>query len=332
MMALPASSVRLAVRLVIVLAAAGLVLVSASAAGGGRSGYDSSQLIAFTRADGIYAMRADGTGVRLLRRGGATVGAFGLAWSSDGRRLAFSNGRAIWTIRADGTGLVSLLTATQISASGVGEPSWAPLGGRIALTAVRPEQQGDIWMVNADGTNAHRLQRTPNRSEYQLDWSPYGNRIAFTDVNGYFLHLYVMDTSGKHVRALNPGWLFQAGMAHWRPQGNQLAFMGWASPTFGSDSDSGTLRDADIWVTDTRGRASQRLTHDTVVDSSPAWSFDGSKIVFVRGGNPDWVFVPPQKRSTAEIYVMNADGTGITRLTHNKVGEGSPAWQPIPTS
>ena len=30
------------------------------------------------------------------------------------------------------------------------------------------------------------------------------------------------------------------------------------------------------------------------------------------------------------IYVMNADGTGVTRLTHNGVAEASPAWQPIP--
>ena len=30
-----------------------------------------------------------------------------------------------------------------------------------------------------------------------------------------------------------------------------------------------------------------------------------------------------------EIYVMNADGTGVTRLTHNQVAEASPAWQPV---
>jgi hypothetical protein len=32
------------------------------------------------------------------------------------------------------------------------------------------------------------------------------------------------------------------------------------------------------------------------------------------------------------IYVMNADRTGVTRLTHNQVEEGSPAWQPVACS
>ncbi len=61
-------------------------------------------------------------------------------------------------------------------------------------------------------------------------------------------------------------------------------------------------------------------------DSSPAWSPDGGKIVFLRGrGN---FLLSPGERSAAEIYVMNADGSGVTRLTHDRFGEGSPAWQP----
>jgi Tol biopolymer transport system component len=52
-------------------------------------------------------------------------------------------------------------------------------------------------------------------------------------------------------------------------------------------------------------------------DGSPAWSPDGRRIAFYseRDGN-------------AEIYVMNADGTGATRLTRTKADEGYPAWSP----
>ena len=39
----------------------------------------------------------------------------------------------------------------------------------------------------------------------------------------------------------------------------------------------------------------------------------------------------PVRRSTAEICIMNADGTNVTKLTHNKLGEGFPAWQPVPS-
>ena len=46
---------------------------------------------------------------------------------------------------------------------------------------------------------------------------------------------------------------------------------------------------------------------------APAWSPDGRKIAF--GGD-------------GEIYVMNADGRGLRRLTRNPASDGSPAWSP----
>lgn len=52
-------------------------------------------------------------------------------------------------------------------------------------------------------------------------------------------------------------------------------------------------------------------------DGSPAWSPDATRIAFYseRDGN-------------AEIYVMHADGTNVTRLTRTKADEGYPAWAP----
>jgi TolB protein len=52
-------------------------------------------------------------------------------------------------------------------------------------------------------------------------------------------------------------------------------------------------------------------------DGSPAWSPDGTRIAFYseRDGN-------------AEIYVMRADGTAVTRLTNTRADEGYPAWSP----
>lgn len=52
-------------------------------------------------------------------------------------------------------------------------------------------------------------------------------------------------------------------------------------------------------------------------DGSPAWSPDGRRIAFYS-----------QRDGNAEIYVMNADGSGATRLTNTSADEGYPAWSP----
>ena len=60
-----------------------------------------------------------------------------------------------------------------------------------------------------------------------------------------------------------------------------------------------------------------KLSADTATATDPAFSPDGSRIAFVslRDGN-------------AEIYVMNADGTGATRLTTDPQPDGRPVFTP----
>ena len=89
---------------------------------------------------------------------------------------------------------------------------------------------------------------------------------------------------------------------------------------FGSDRD-GT---PEIYVMDADGANLVRLTTDAWVQILPvtevaslAWSPDGTKIAFIanRGGD-------------RRIFVMNADGTDLVRLTDHHAGNGSPAWSP----
>jgi Tol biopolymer transport system component len=60
-----------------------------------------------------------------------------------------------------------------------------------------------------------------------------------------------------------------------------------------------------------------RLTTNTVADSNPAWSPDGSRLAFTSArdgtGNP-------------EIYTMNADGSDARRLTTSAGADYQPAW------
>lgn len=57
----------------------------------------------------------------------------------------------------------------------------------------------------------------------------------------------------------------------------------------------------------------------TNIESSyPFWSPDGSQIVFQSDRNDD----------DSEIYIMNADGTGIKRLTNSPGPDQTPVWSP----
>ena len=65
------------------------------------------------------------------------------------------------------------------------------------------------------------------------------------------------------------------------------------------------------------GRAAGSSTQPTDRDGSPSWSPDGARIAFYseRDGN-------------AEIYVMNAAGSGLERLTDHAGDEGYPSFSP----
>jgi Tol biopolymer transport system component len=259
-------------------------------------------------------------------------------------------------------------------------------GGRIVFASKRDDNY-DIYVMNADGTDQRRLTNHP-REDGRPAWSPDCRQIAFgSDRAGHF-DIYVMNSDGLNVLRLTTKG--DNGYPAWSPA-LPGGGTGGAQITF-SRYDPGS----DLYVTlaphvtpgqsqgqsagvNADGTNQQRLTQTGVggVDMDifdPAWSPDGTQMVCVVDSNPDpiveesviyvlnvrdiiqgkgsthlwplpragelndnptWSPKGAQIAFSAEvdghrgIYVVNADGANLRRLTQTKdYDEFAPAWSP----
>jgi alpha-tubulin suppressor-like RCC1 family protein/subtilisin family serine protease len=218
------------------------------------------------------------------------------------RQVAASgnNGADIFLVNLDGTAAVNL---TNMNGEDQ-DPVWSPDGARLAYTCQRNPEGGyfnaqRVCVSNADGTGLKVL--SGEATDGQPAWSPDGRQIAFTSYNGAFpTSVQIMSAEdGTGRRPLNVD-LRGASQPDWSPDGQRIV----VNVNFS------------LWVSRVGAYDLRRLTQGTF-DSHPRYSPDGTKIAFQRtqDGQPD-------------IYVMKADGSGVTRLTSHAAYDVAPAWSP----
>jgi TolB protein len=199
--------------------------------------------------------------------------------------------------------------------------SWSPDGEWLALSGVVGYGRGDdhepiekLFIVNADGSGLRAIPGTKGGSGPIL--SPDGRTVAFTrsisrdgptTVGGKRWEsgfrgasIWIADLLTGAQRQLTP-WRDEVGYAasSFSPDGSTL---------LATHEDEALLEEPEPVVVALDGSGSRRLLDD---GSYPVYSPDGSKIALIRHTE----VYGPKPAEGSDVYVVDADGSGLRRLT-----------------
>lgn len=228
----------------------------------------------------IFAARRDGTGLRRLTssRGYDAEGAY----SPDGKLIVFCSLRSAFE-----QGALSAEDQKRLEL----DPAWF----------------GEIYVMNADGTNQRRLTNTPGYDGGPF-FSPDGERIIWRrfDDTGAVADVFTMKLDGSDVRRLT-----QFGSMSWapyfHPSGTYAIF---ASNKLG-------FGNFELYLVDSAGqREPVRVTHTDGFDGLPVFSPDGKKLCWTSNRTAD---------KASQLFLANWDHAAALAALQAAPGATAPS-------
>jgi len=210
-------------------------------------------------------------------------------------RIAFVDSTGIASMNPDGSGAWGV----ELNVGDAG-PAWSPDGTQLAVVTHWAGNAG-ILAMQPDGSGAHML--THDAGDRDPAWSPDAGRLAFA--NGSNLYVVAADGSGRAplTFATDQRWVARPT---WSPNGKEIAY-----------ETSLATGGVGIVVDDLASGKETLITDATTYSAAPAWSPDGDLIAF-----------SSSRDGTESIYVMQPDGSHVTRVTTGQTFDESPAWSP----
>jgi TolB protein len=195
---------------------------------------------------------------------------------------------------------------------------------RIALVVTCPgvTANGDRILFAAFLDNWELLTMAPDGSDQQVvisgpdvetepKWSPDGGRIAFSTDRPWppapqGIHVLVADANGGNIRRVSTGVNEKSGVG-WSPDGLRVAF---------GEPFTGLMR---LWAGNADGSGAVVLTFGPETGEYPAWSPDGTEIVYATGAS---------RLTDTDLFLMNADGSNHRLLVQRPGVDRYPVWSP----
>jgi Tol biopolymer transport system component len=199
--------------------------------------------------------------------------------------------------------------------------------GRIAFeAAVSGKQQ--LFTINPDGTGLKQLTHLDSPGLWGDAWSPDNGAIVFSASGKGPDLLYRVSPDGGAVTRISPGCTGKClgdDFPAFSRSGSKIAF----ERAYGPITNN-TAAVVGIFTMNATGGDLKQLIHRSRPTSSedhhPDWSPDGKKIVFER------LNTTAAPAGGSAIFIMNADGTSVRRLTPYALAANYPKWSPDGTT
>ncbi len=195
-------------------------------------------------------------------------------------------------------------------------PSFSPDGKRFAFASNR-NGNWDIFVMNTFNRSTPMQITRSLMDEIHPDWSPDGKKLVyntFSDQSNQW-EIWVLDFTTNQSSVLGQG-LFP----NWSPDGKKILYQ--------RARQRGT-RFYSVWTMDADGDNVTEIVHDNNWAAiNPTWSPDGSKIVFATVFKSMVSKDQNGKERGDDIWMVNADGTNLIRLTTHDKPDWNPTWGP----
>ena len=275
-------------------------------------------------------------------------------FSPDGKTIAFVSDRdgnaEIYLQDLDGTNLRRLTNHPAHD----GFPTFSPDGTQLAFNSDREDENVEVYLMNLDGSGIQRLTNSRSDDEtYPGCWSADGTQLLFTSNRSGKDNIYLINVEAMTPLELMTDAENDLRFPTYSPDGKAILFQASAddervelrifepetkrtrtllkldetesNPRFSPDGQWIIFQNridgnAEICRVPAAGGEVQRLTNDPGRDVAPAWSPDGSRIVFSSNRGESY--------SLFQLYVMNSDGTDQHRIYYSKAISLGPSWSP----